>query len=146
MTSTRRNNAPVRPRRPATSVPDVLFALATVGWTMAIVFVVASFTDDNITVGEAGKVLARLFAGALAVASGFTFLLGLVLLRNDRNQADHLLAPMAIGVLTGLLASMLFLTLQFRLLFLPFLLLLLVVRPIRRRVFGGRRSARGTAR
>lgn len=146
MTSTRRNNAPVRPRRPATSVPDVLFALATVGWTMAIVFVVASFTDDNITVGEAGKVLARLFAGALAVASGFTFLLGLVLLRNDRNQADHLLAPMAIGVLTGLLASMLFLTLQFRLLFLPFLLLFLVVRPIRRRVFGGRRSARGTAR
>jgi hypothetical protein len=146
MTRTRRNNAPVRSRRPATSVPDLLFALATVGWTMAFVFVVASFADDNVTVGEAGKVLARLFAGALAVASGFTFLLGLVLLRNDRHQPDHFLAPMGIGILTGLLASVLFLTLQFRLLFLPFLLLVLVVRPIRRRVFGGRRSARGAAR
>ena len=69
-----------------------------------------------------------------------------MLLRNDRNQADHFLAPMGIGVLTGLLASLLFLTLQFRLLFLPFLLLILVVRPIRRRVFAGRRSARGTVR
>ena len=146
MTSTRRNNAPIRPRRPATSVPDLLFALATVGWTMAVVFVVASFVDDNLTVGEAGKVLARLFAGALAVASGFTFLLGLVLLRNDRNQADHFLAPMGIGVLTGVLASLLFLTLQFRLLFLPFLLLILVIRPVRRRVFSRRRPAHGPAR
>jgi hypothetical protein len=123
-----------------------MFALATAGWTMAVVFVVASFLNDNITVGEAGRVLARLFAGALAVASLFTFLMGLVLLRDDRNQADHFRAPMGIGVLIGVLASLLFLELQFQLLFLPFLLLILVVRPVRRRIFGRRRPARGPAR
>ena len=146
MTSTRRNNAPIRPRRPATSVPDVMFALATAGWTMAVVFVAASFLNDNITVGEAGRVLARLFAGALAVASLFTVLMGLVLLRDDRNQADHFRAPMGIGVLIGGLASLLFLELQFQLLFLPFLLLIVVIRPVRRRIFGRRRPARGPAR
>ena len=146
MTSTRRNNAPVRPRRPATTVPDLMFALATAGWAMAVVFVVASFLDDNITVGEAGRVLARLFAGALAVASLFTFLMGLVLLRGDRNHADHFRAPMGVGVVVGALDSWLFLELQFQLLFLPFLLLILVIRPVRQRVFGRRRPARRQAR
>ena len=56
------NNAPIRPPRPATSVPDFLFALAMCGWVMAAIFVVATFTDDDLSAGDAGTDLARLFA------------------------------------------------------------------------------------
>ena len=141
----RRNNAPVRPRRPATSVPDVLFALAAAGWAMALLFFLASYVNGDVTVGEAGRVLARLFAGALAIASAFTFMLGLVLLRDERSDADHYVVPMVIGTLVGALASLLFLTLHFELLFLPFLLVIFVLRPVRRRVFP-RRTARTAVR
>ncbi len=142
----RRNNAPVRPRRPATSVPDLFFALAMAGWAMAIFFFAASFLDNDVTVGEAGKILARMFAGALAVASAFTFLLGIVLLRDERNQAEHFRFPMAIGLVIGILVSLLFLTLHFELVFLPFLLLVFAFRPIRQRLFGRRRPARSPSR
>jgi hypothetical protein len=143
--SVRRNNAPIRPRRPATSVPDVLFALAAAGWAMAVLFFLASYINEDVTVGEAGRVLARMFAGALAIASAFTFMLGLVLLRDERGQADHYVIPMIIGTLVGALASLLFLTLHFELLFLPFLLVIFVLRPVRRRVFP-RRTARTAVR
>ena len=143
--SARRNNAPVRPRRPATSMPDVLFALAAAGWAMALLFFLASYINEDVTVGEAGRVLARLFAGALAIASAFTFMLGLVLLRDERGDADHYVVPMVIGTLIGALASLLFLTLHFELLFLPFLLVIFVLRPVRRRVFP-RRTARTAVR
>jgi flagellar biosynthesis protein FliR len=52
---------------------------------------------------------------------------------------------MAIGTLIGALASLLFLTLHFELLFLPFLLVIFVLRPVRRRVFP-RRAARTAVR
>jgi hypothetical protein len=142
----RRNNAPVRPRRPATSVPDLFFALATTGWAMAVFFFASSYLDDDVTVGEAGKVLARMFAGALAVASAFTFLLGLVLLRDERNQIEHFLWPMLIGLVVGVLVSLLFLTLHFELVLFPFLLLIFVLRPIRQRVLGRRRITRSVTR
>ena len=143
--SARRNNAPIRPRRPATSVPDVLFALASAGWAMAVLFFLASYINEDVTVGEAGRVLARMFAGALAIASAFTFMLGLVLLRDERGEMDHYVIPMVIGTLIGALASLLFLTLHFELLFLPFLLVIFVLRPVRRRVFP-RRTARTAVR
>jgi hypothetical protein len=112
---------------------------------MAVLFFLASYINEDVTVGEAGRVLARMFAGALAIASAFTFMLGLVLLRDERGEMDHYVIPMVIGTLIGALASLLFLTLHFELLFLPFLLVIFVLRPVRRRVFP-RRTARTAVR
>jgi CHASE2 domain-containing sensor protein len=138
----RRNNAPIRPRKPATSIPDLLFALAASGWTMAAVFVAASFVNNDVTAGDAGRILARMFAAALAVAAAFTCLLAVLLLRDDRNRADHIIFPMVVGVAIGLLFALLFLGLHFYALFAPFLLLVLVFRPVRRRLFGRNAPAR----
>ncbi|MBI2765236.1 MAG: hypothetical protein HYX53_04900 [Chloroflexi bacterium] len=139
----RRNNAPLRrPGRPATGVPDVLFALATAGFTMAVVFVVASFVDNDVTRGDAGTFLARLFAGALTLASLFVFLLGVGLLRADRWQPDHYVIPMLLGLIIGGLDAMLFLIPIGSLLWAPFLLLVFALRPVRRglgRMTAGRR-------
>src|SRR5437016_5774119 len=84
----RRNNAPIRParRRKATIVPDFILMLATVAWTMAVVFLAASFMSDDVTSGEAGRVLARLFAGALFASGFFMLLFALALLRDDRGD------------------------------------------------------------
>jgi hypothetical protein len=140
----RRNNAPIRQRKPATSMPDLLFALALAGWTMAVVFFVASFLNDTVTSNEAGKELARLFAGALSITSLFAFLLGIVLVRDERNQADHYLTPFAIGIAIGALESMIFLVPADTFLLAPFLLLIFVFRPIRRRISTSLRNARGS--
>lgn len=130
----RRNNAPIRPRKPATSVPDVIFTLAAAGATMAVIFFVASFTDGDITEGEAGKVLARLFAAALLITSGFAFLLGLLLLRDERSQRDHFVVPAFLGATIGVLEAVLFLIPAAGLLWAPFLLVILAFRGVRRRL------------
>jgi len=130
----KRNNAPIRPRKPATGIPDLLFAVATIGWSMAIVFVLSSYLDSNVTTGEAGKLLARVFAGMLGVTGLFFFLLGLVLLRDERNRADHYVVPMVVGFLIGALEAVLFLWPADKLLILPFVLLIFVLRPVRRRI------------
>ena len=65
----RRNNAPVRPRRPATTVPDVLFAVGMALLTMSVVFFLATFLDDSLSAGDVGTTLARAFAGTLAVSA-----------------------------------------------------------------------------
>ncbi|MGH2633705.1 MAG: hypothetical protein ACRDG3_09875 [Tepidiformaceae bacterium] len=130
----KRNNAPIRPRKPATGVPDLLFAVAAIGWSMAIVFVLSSYLDADVTIGEAGKLLARVFAGMLGVTGLFFFLLGLVLLRDERDRLDHYLVPMVLGAFIGALEAILFLWPADKLLILPFLLLIFVLRPIRRRV------------
>lgn len=139
----RRNNAPIRPRKPATSVPDLLFALAMMGWVMAAIFVIASFVNAEVTAGEAGKVLARLFAAALAACSLFGFLLGLVLLRDERGRADHYVMPFILGAIMGGLEAALFLWPADTLLFAPFVLLIFVFRPVRRFVARSLRSNRG---
>ncbi len=128
----RRNNAPVRPPRPATSVPDFLFALAMCAWVMAAVFVAATFTSEQLSAGDAGTDLARLFAGALALAGLCGFLIGVLLLRSERNQADHYLTPFALGAVIGAAEAFLFLVPAPALLFAPFLLLIFVFRPVRR--------------
>lgn len=128
----RRNNAPLRPRRPATSVPDVLFAFAVTGWTMAVAFTAASFFDPTVTSGAAGAILARLFSAALAVCSLFAFLLGLVLLRDERTQPDHYVAPAVLGVAIGGAEAVLFLWPADRLLFVPLIFIVFAFRPIRR--------------
>ena len=139
----RRDNAPIRKRRPATTVPDFLFSLAAAAWTMAAIFVIASFVDDNVTVGEAGRLLARMFAGALAFSGIFGFLLGLILLRDELRQRDHYITPMVLGIIMGGAVATLFLLPSNTFVLAPFVLLIFVFRPLRRsiaRLF--RRSAR----
>jgi hypothetical protein len=121
-----------------------MFAFAAAGLTMAVVFFLASFVDHDVTLGDAGRVLARLFAGALAVAALFAFLLGLVLARDRGVPGQRYVFPLAIGIIAGGLSASLFLQLQFLWMFLPFLLLILVIRPIRRRVFERGRAPRGS--
>lgn len=130
----RRNNAPIRPRKPATTVPDLIFTLAAAGVTMATIFFVASFTKSNITEGETGKVLARLFAAALLLTSALGFLLGMLLLRDERRRMDHYLTPAFLGAGIGTLEAILFLIPAAGLLWTPFLLLIFAFRPVRRRV------------
>ena len=130
----RRNNAPIRRRKPATSVPDLLFALAGAGWTMAILFLLASFADDTIAGEDAGRVLAQLFALALFIASIFAFLLGFSLLRDDRGRADHYVFPLILGVIIGVLEVGVFLLPASNFLFAPFILLIFAFRPVRRHV------------
>jgi len=129
----RRNNAPVRPRRPATVVPDFLFAIGMALLTMAAVFFAASFVHDDLSAGDAGTMLARVFASTLLLSALFLFILGLLLLRADRNRMEYYVVPLAVGIVIGALESWLFLEPKgAATLLLPFLLLVLLVRPIRR--------------
>ena len=128
----RRENAPIRRQRPATVVPDFLFAIAMTTWTMAVVFVVATFVSDDVTAGDAGKILARIFSAALAISGLLVFSLGVVLLRDERTQADHFTLPLMVGVTIGVLEAWLFLSAAGGWLVLPFVLLVVLIRPIRR--------------
>lgn len=140
----RRNNAPVmgRRRRKTTTVPDLLIALAATGFTMAIVFTIISFGNDNVTAGEAGRILARMFAGALAVAAVLVAVLAVGLLRDERGQADHYVVPILIGLVIGVCEAVVFLLPAGAWLPYPFLLLFFALRPVRRvmaRLAGGGR-------
>lgn len=134
----RRNNAPVSggPRRRSRFVPDLLITFSAIGWSMAAVIAAASFADESITSGEAGQMLARAFAGALGVSALFIFLLAVAALGEDRGRAEHYTLPVPLGVLIGIPEALLFLAPAGRLLPLPFVLLLLLVRPVRR-LLGG---------
>ncbi len=135
--SRRRNNAPVRPRRPATGVPDLLFAIGMIMLTMGFVFFMASFFDDDLSAGDAGTALARVFAGLLAISALLTFLMGILLLRDDRRRADHYVVPLVVGGLIGGMESSLFLNPKSPVfLALPLLLLVFVLRPVRRGLAG----------
>lgn len=111
---------------------------------MAGIFFVATFTDDSLSAGNAGTDLARLFSGALVVAGICGFLIGMLLLRDERGNADHYVFPMLLGAVIGVAEAILFLRPAPAMLFLPFLLLIFVFRPFRRMVTrlvrrGGRR-------
>jgi hypothetical protein len=94
--------------------------------------------------GDAGTQLARIFAATLTLSSVFLFLLGMLLLRADRNRLELYLLPLAVGLVIGLLESWMFLEPQSPLLLLaPLFLLLLLLRPIRRALasmFRGKRT------
>ena len=132
----RRNNAPIRPPRPATTVPDVLFACAFTCFTMAVIFFIASFLSDDVVSGSAGKVLARFFAGTLVVTGLLMFALGYGLLRDERRATDHYSFPVGLGVVVGALESFVFLNTIEQLLWAPLLLLVLAIRPVRRWILG----------
>ena len=130
----RRDNAPIRKRKPATTVPDFLFSLAAAAWTMAVIFVVASFVNDTVTAGEPGTLLARMFAAALAFSGIFGFLLGLILLRDELRQPDHYITPMIVGVVIGAIVATLFLIPSNSFVLATFLLLVFVFRPLRKAI------------
>jgi hypothetical protein len=132
----RRNNAPIRPPRPATTVPDVLFACAFTCFTMAVIFFIASFLSDDVVSGRAGRILARFFAGTLVVSGLLMFALGYGLLREERRGTNHYAFPLGLGMLVGLIEATVFLQTpeQPLLLFAPLLLLVLAIRPLRHRL------------
>lgn len=132
-TRPRRNNAPVRPhRRPATAIPDLLIAFSAVAWTMAVVLVAASLGGNEITTGDAGRFLARIFAGALGLSGLLLLLLALSLLRDERGYGDHYRVPIGVGIAVGLMESALFLQPAGPWVFAPLVLLLFALRPLRR--------------
>jgi hypothetical protein len=142
----RRHNAPIRPRPPATTVPDLLFTLGATAWTMGIAFIVASFAADGVASGDVGRLLARLFAGALLLSGFFVFALGYGLLRDERRQADHYVLPVVLGVVIGGLEALMFLWPEPNYLFAPFVLLVFAFRPIRRHLGNMLRPPRGYSR
>jgi hypothetical protein len=129
--SRRRTAAPLRPRRPASTVPDLLVAIAVMGWAMAALFALASFSDDDVTAGEAGPLLARMFAAALATFATFVFVLALALLRDERNDWTHYGVPAVIGIVAGILIAFLLLETAGGWIFAPLLLLVFALRPVR---------------
>ena len=84
-------------------MPDLLFAIAAMAGAMAVVFFIASFSDDAVTAGDAGRALARLFAASLAISGALIFLLGFLLLRDERGQADHYVVPAIVGGVAGVM-------------------------------------------
>lgn len=142
----RRNNAPIRPPRPATTVPDVLFACAFTCFTMAVIFFIASFLSEDVVSGSAGRILARFFAGTLVVAGLLIFLLGYGLLREERRTVNHYSFPIGLGVVVGALESFVFLQTLEQLLFAPLLLLVFAIRPLRHRLMRLFSGHRGRAR
>lgn len=140
----RRVNAPVRPRPQGNTIPDLLFAVTAACWTMAVVFAVITLTTDQVGGGRAGVTIARIFAGTLAFTGLLLFLLGVSILGEHRNRADHYIVPMLIGVVVGLLEAALLLAGSPEAMVLPPLALLLALRPVRRAFsaifgLGGRR-------
>jgi hypothetical protein len=99
---------------------------------MAVVFFIASFLNDDVVSGSAGKVLARFFAATLLIAGLFMFALGYGLLRDERGGLDHYAFPIGLGIVVGAVESFFFLETMEKLLIVPLLFLLLAGRPVRR--------------
>ena len=133
----RRNNAPLRPPRQATGIPDILFASASVLVTMAVVFFIASFVHEDLSNGDAGTDLARVFSATLMLSALLLGLLGILLLRDAPNKVNHLLTPALVGAVVGGIESWLFLNPRSPVLFLaPLALLVFALRPTRRAISG----------
>jgi hypothetical protein len=115
-------------------VPDIVFTLAVAAWAMALAIAVASLFGDSFTVGSAGRILARFFAAALGLSGLLLFLLGVVLLRDDRNERDHYRVPVLLGAGIGLAEAVIMLWPNEALLPLPLLFLVFALRPVRRRL------------
>lgn len=122
------------PRRPATIVPDLLIAVACAAVVMGAVLAAATLLGDRVVFGDTGRVLARFFAGSLAVAGLMLFLIALVLLRDERARGDHYRGPALVGGLVGAAEAGLFLAESGRYLWVPAVFLLFAVRPMRRLV------------
>ena len=116
-------------------MPDFLIGLAAALAGMAALMVFASFADDSLSEDSAGRALARIFAAALSLSALFITALALILLRGDRDRADHYIVPVIVGVLIGALEGYLFLNPgEPLLLLLPLLLFVFCSRSLRRKL------------
>ncbi len=132
MTMRRRNNAPIRPRPGPPAAADFAIAVAGALLVMAGIFVVASMRGPGFAGGTAGADLARLFAAALAIAGGCLLLIGILLVVNAPNAAQHITAPAAIGAMAGALEAAVLLAARPALAPLPLLLFVFVPAGVRR--------------
>jgi hypothetical protein len=140
----RRVNAPLRPRPEGSTIPDVLFAITATCWTIAAVFAVLTLMTDEVGGGQAGVTIARIFAGVLALTGLALCLLGISILGEHRNRADHYAVPMLVGLVVGLLEAALLIGGNPAAMALPPVAFLLALRPVRRAFraifgLGGRR-------
>lgn len=127
-------------RRGGSIAADILLFFAAATLTMAGVFMVTSFTQNDSLAGDAGRMLARTFAGALAVSGVLVGLLGIGFLGESRNETEHYVVPGAAGILAGGVGATLFLAQAGQWLWAPALLVFFALRPVRRRLTGsGRR-------
>lgn len=136
MKAERRRSAarPARAERRGSVAADILFFFSAGAFTMAGVFLVTSFGRDDTVGDDPGRALARGFAAALAFSGLFVGLLGIGLLRGARAHADHYVIPVATGIVAGGLASALFLAQAGELLWLPAILVVFALGPVRRLV------------
>lgn len=127
----RRNNAPVRPYRHASTGSDVVLALAFCALTMGIVFLSVSFFDHS---ARAEAELARLFALSLVLTGLFLLAISFGLSPASRTDLAPCVYPALVGVVIGGLDAILFLAPVILAIPLPFLLLIVLIDPIRRRL------------
>jgi hypothetical protein len=130
----RRNNAPVRPPRQSegSSIPDVLFCLASGAFVLAVILLAATLRNEQLTAGDVGKELAEFFALALIGAAVFLFLVGILLLRNSRGQANHYVTPILLGIIGGAIEAVLVIEPAGFWIAAPLIVLVFALRPVRR--------------
>jgi ABC-type transport system involved in cytochrome c biogenesis permease subunit len=129
----RRNNAPVRGRPEHVPwLPDPLFAVSLTCFTLASVLFWATFMDEGVIAGEAGRDLARLLAGLTVAVALLTLLMAVALVLPDRSRSDHYVVPFIVGMSVGAAVSLLLLSDKGQLALVPFPFLLISLRPIRR--------------
>lgn len=122
----------MRPVRPATTVPDFLVACAGATLAMAAVMAALSTVPGSVISDDTGRALARVFALMLAVAAGLFMAMALLLLRGERRRGDHYWTPLLVGAIAGVLEAWFFLAEWPALLWVPPLLLVFSLRPVRR--------------
>lgn len=129
----RRNNAPVRGHAERIPwLPDPLFAVSLTCFTLASVLFWATFMDDGVIVGDAGRDLARVLAALTVAAALLTLLMAITLVLPDRSRPDHYVVPFIVGMSVGTAVSLLLLSDKGQLALVPFPFLLISLRPIRR--------------
>lgn len=128
--TSRRNNAPVNPPRQPSLVPEPLICIAIALGVMGVIFLSFSFLGI-FAEGDAGKTLARLFAGSLFLSGLLLFLLGFGLLADRRGDNRYYVVPTILGTLIGSAASALFVAGTGGYVLLPFAFSILALRPFR---------------
>lgn len=99
---------------------------------MAGIFAAASFLMPDLSRGDAGTDLARVFAAFLALAAVCLGAAGVLLSAGSNDRASHVIAPSGIGAAIGVAESLILLRPAPALIAVPFILLLFALRPIRR--------------
>lgn len=135
-----------RPKNRLAGAGDLFVAVAVGAWTMAAILLAATFAGGDMIPGEAGRALARIFAGLLAATGVFTFLAGFSMFGDERAQSAHYVVPIIVGMSAGALEGMVLLSDGGNWLAAPFALLIVALPPVRRAARSAARSLRGAGR